>query len=70
MERGLNRPLFSMKFTVKEYIEFYGYTFKPGVEVDVKETTIIKKCRNNERFTEVRAKRVKHDKRGTVLKNS
>ena len=47
-----------MKFKTKEYLaDFYGYEFKPGEVVNVKEPSLIKKFRKNPKFTEVRAKR-------------
>ena len=50
-----------MKFLSSETLHFYGYDFVKGEVTDVSEARVIHKCRNNVRFTEVRAKRSKDD---------
>ncbi len=47
-----------MKFKTEKYLwDFYGHEFKPGVPIDITEPTLIRKCKNNPLFKEVRKKR-------------
>ncbi len=47
-----------MKFRTTIHIrDFYGYKFSPGDVIDVTEPTLIRKCKNNPLFKEVRKKR-------------